>query len=446
MTFAELRAALTARLDEGDRGDRAWWLLTRVHLSAVRLQRIASYLYDAGAARELTLTPGHYRNLARALDIDTADPAVVINRHYFLAMDNPLRLLERVDRRRWQDIRLTSAGVALATETDTVRVLEKQLSEVTFCRTPWYSQGRADEYAAFNVRPYPAILEVMRRSGGSVDVDEFDLFVSRIRTDAEIPVAIDRIQAFRPLSEPQKQILRQLVEDRMPGGGGNDPRKPYNNWRDMARHTFSLFALGGSAVRLDNALFLTAELARPAARAAPAGRALAGAQRRPAPPVPAQAPAAPRPRVPTVLRIPTALAPEDLLTPPSAPQSNSGTDAELLIGKIFASNGWEVVYYNQRRGYGFDLWVRKAGQAFIVEVKSFVGQGASVTLTALEHQAAQHHGSNFLLVVVEDTNGHSPAIHVIQDPASALRFREAQTTQFSVGRASWLPIAAALEV
>jgi len=163
MTFEELRDALTARLDEGDRGDRGWWLLTRVHLSAVRLQQIASYLHDAGAAHALTLTPGHYRNLARNLEIDTPNPAVVINRHYFLAMDTPLRLIERVDAPRWQDIRLTPAGIALATATDTIEVLEHQLAKIQFCRVPWYSQGRADEYAAFNVRPYQAILDVMAR-------------------------------------------------------------------------------------------------------------------------------------------------------------------------------------------------------------------------------------------------------------------------------------------
>lgn len=438
MTFEELKDALTARLDEGDRGDRGWWLLTRVHLSAVRLQQIASYLHDAGAAHALTLTPGHYRNLARNLDIVAPDPAVVINRHYFLAMDTPLRLIERLDARRWQDIRLTPAGIALATATDTVDVLEQQLVDIRFCRVPWYSQGRADEYAAFNVRPYQAILDVMARSAGHVDVDEFDLFVSRIRTDAEIGPAVARIAAFRGLAAPQKQALRQLVEDRMPDGAGNDPRKPYNNWRDVARHTFSLLSLGARAVRVENELLLTRALARTVTEdAGPQEDDETGRPRqRPAPARPA-----PVPRTPTVLRIPEAEAPEDLLSPPAAPQANSGADSELLIGKVFAAAGWEVVYYNQRRGYGFDLWVRKDGQAFVVEVKSFVGQGASVTLTALEFEAANHHGDNFLLVIVEDAATYRPTIRVIQNPAASVAFTQTQTSQFSAGRAGWLAAA-----
>jgi len=429
MTFEELRDALTARLDEGDRGDRGWWLLTRVHLSAVRLQQIASYLHDAGAAHALTLTPGHYRNLARNLEIDTPNPAVVINRHYFLAMDTPLRLIERVDAPRWQDIRLTPAGIALATATDTIEVLEHQLAKIQFCRVPWYSQGRADEYAAFNVRPYQAILDVMARSAGYVDVDEFDLFVSRIRTEAEIDPVVARIEAFRLLAAPQKQALRQLVEDRIPDGAGNDPRKPYSNWRDVARHTFSLFSLGEHAVRVENELLLTRALARTVIEEAEVEEEEATG----------------RPRTPTVLRIPAAEAPEELLSPPAAPQANSGADSELLIGKVFAAAGWEVVYYNQRRGYGFDLWVRKDGQAFVVEVKSFIGQGGSVTLTALEFEAANHHGDNFLLIVVEDAATYRPTIRVIQNPAASLAFTESQSSQFSVARAGWLAAAEELE-
>lgn len=441
MTFEELRNALTARLDEGDRGDRGWWLLTRVHLSAVRLQQIASYLHDAGAAHTLTLTPGHYRNLARNLEIDTPDPAVVINRHYFLAMDTPLRLIERIDPRRWRDIRLTPAGIALATAMDTVQVLEHQLAGIRFCRVPWYSQGRADEYAAFNVRPYQAILDVMARSAGYVDVDEFDLFVSRIRTDAEIDSAVARIAAFRLLAGPQKQALRQLVEDRIPDGAGSDPRKPYNNWRDVARHTFSLFSLGERAVRVENELLLTRALARTVTEEAEAQEDATGRPRQ----RPARARPAPTPRTPTVLRIPDTEAPEELLSPPAAPQANSGADSELLVGKVFAAAGWEVVYYNQRRGYGFDLWVRKDGQAFVVEVKSFVGQGASVTLTSLEFEAANHHGDNFLLVVVEDAASYRPTIHVIQNPAASVAFTESQSSQFSAGRAGWLAAAEELE-
>lgn len=438
MDFAALLAALTARLDEAERGDRAWWLLTRVHLSAVRLQQIAAYLLDSGADSELELTPAHYTNLATVLGITTTNPAQGINRHYFLAMDTPLRLLARVDGLHWNRIALTDPGVALAAGADTPGVLEEQLRDIRFCRVPWYNQQRVDEYPEFNLQPYTAILSVMADSGGYVDVDEFDLFVSRIRIEAEISDAIERIAAFRTLDDGQKQALRNLVADRMPAGTGNDPHKPYNNWRDMGRHTFSLLSLGESAVQVDNRLYLAAMLAAPTQTEAAQEGAAETAPAMPAPP-------AQQPPAGAVLRIPASEAPEELLTPPGVPQTNSGTEAELLVGKIFAAAGWEVVYYNQRRGYGFDLWVRKDGQAFVVEVKSFLGQGGGVTLTALEHKAAQHHGENFLLVIVENASGGSPTMHVIQNPAAALAFNQAQISQFSVGRAAWLQAAAALE-
>lgn len=430
MTYAALRADLTDRLDEADRGDRAWWLLTRVHLNASRLQQIAAYLHDAGAAAPLELTAAHYANLAAVLDIHTPNPAVGINRHYFLAMDTPLQLIERVHGNLWREIVLKDAGVELATDTDTAKVLEGQLDQIVFCRTPFYNQGRVDEYSEFNVRPYAAILAVMAASSGYVDVDEFDLFVSRIRTNAEIPTAIARIATFRTLSNAQKQNLRDQVAVRMPPGGGNDPHKPYNNWRDMARHTFAFFSLGQRAEQVDNRLYLTHALAHSAAPAAAAALA---------------APALAAPPAATQLLIPSNVAPPELLTPPPPPQVNNGASAELRVGKIFASAGWEVVYYNQRRGYGFDLWVRKGDQAFVVEVKSFVGQGGAAVLTNLEHQAAQHHGENFLLVLVENANSDAPTIHVVQDPAGALTFAQTLTHQYSAPRAAWLEAAEDLQ-
>jgi hypothetical protein len=432
MTFAALHSELTARLDEADRGDRAWWLLTRVHLNASRLQQIVAYLHDAGADTPLELTATHYENLATILDIDTPNPALGINRHYFLAMDTPLHLIRRPQGNLWREIALTDAGVELATDTDAAKILERQLDQIVFCRSPFYNQGRAEEYSEFNVRPYSAILDVMANCSGYVDVDEFDLFVSRIRTYAEIPTAIARIATFRILTDAQKQILRNLVSVRIPAGGGNDPQKPYRNWRDMARHTFAFFSLGQRAQQVDNRLYLTQSLAVSAV---------------PSPAV-ALTPAVPvltEPPTATQLLIPSNIAPPELLTPPPPPQVNNGASAELRVGKIFASAGWEVVYYSQRRGYGFDLWVRKNNQAFVVEVKSFVGQGGAAMLTSLEYQDAQHHGLNFLLVLVENANSDAPTIHVVQNPTASLNFTQTQIYQFSAPRAEWLEAAEDLQ-
>jgi hypothetical protein len=112
-------------------------------------------------------------------------------------------------------------------------------------------------------------------------------------------------------------------------------------------------------------------------------------------------------------------------------------ESELLIGKILAAAGWQVVYYNQRRGYGFDLWAKKGDQALVLEVKSFVGVASSVILTSLEHQAAEYHGENFLLVIVENATSDEPEIHVLQNPLASIDFVERDTAEFSAARSEW---------
>lgn len=433
MSFIELRQALIARLNEGSRGDRGWFLTTRVHLSPARLQQTATYLHDVGGTEELELTPQLYRDLAAMFEIETDNPAQVINRHLFLAMETPLRLLRKVEPNRWASILLTDAGVRLAIESNSVAIFEAILSELRFCCEPWYTASRVAKYAEFDVRPYPAILEVARRNGGHIDLDEFDLFVSRIRNEDEIRPASDAVATFRTLTAQQKQQLRDEVARRIPEGSGSDPLKPYNNWRDMARHTFSLFSLGLSAYRAGNELFIARMLAQGTARG-PRDRAerTPGIRERARP-----AALSPVRRVPTALRIPDTGAPDELLNPPSIPQGNTGAESEILIGKILSAAGWKVVYYNQRRGYGFDLWAKKGQQAFVIEVKSALAAYANITLTALEYEAAEHHGENYLLVIVENAASDTPIIHVLQDPRASVRFTKQSAVQYTAARSAW---------
>jgi hypothetical protein len=443
MSFAAVKAALIKRLDEGDRGDRAWWLLTRVHLSASRLQEIASYLSDASGGEALVLTSNHYAALGKLLEITNANPRQTINRHYFLAMETPLRLIRRTNPHSWDEIILTAAGRQLATGNNSPALFENLLGDIRFCKEPWYSAGRAAEYSAFNVHPYPAMLTIMRANSGYIDLDEFDLFASRVRSQAEVPGASQSIAEFRTFNEAQKAELRKEVADRIPAGAGTDSRKPYNNWRDMARHTFSLFALGESTYRDINELLLSKTLTstvpkKPTASAVSIKSTIPSTTA--ATPKVSSTPSKAGPaRSKTVLLLPNVEAPADLLTPPIVTQSNTGTESELLIGKILAADGWQVVYYNQRRGYGFDLWAKKGTVAVIIEVKSFLETASSVALTALEHEAARHHKDNFLLVIVENVASGKPTIHVIQDPAHSLNFTPRNTSHYSATRSEWEP-------
>jgi hypothetical protein len=276
------------------------------------------------------------------------------------------------------------------------------------------------EYEAFNVHPYNATLEVMKACSGWVDRDEYDLFLSRIRTPRETQWAIDGIQQFRELRIDERETVLEEVRHRVP------TEKIYQNWRDMGLHTFSLFHLGTSAMRADQRLLLSSTLVRPQPEEGGGGRE--GARAR------------------AVLRIPAPEATAELIVPPTSPVVNPGSDAELLVGKLLKAAGWEVAYYTNRRGFGFDLWARRGRAAMVIEVKSSYAELGALTLTELEYQAARHHGRNYVLVTVEHANSDNPVVRIIEDPAQSLRLEERTTREYHSGRNSWTRAAAPMDL
>src|SRR5205823_3757915 len=160
-----------------------------------------------------------------------------------------------------------------------------------------------------------------------IDRDEYDLFLSRLRNSEEVAWAIDGIREYRELPTEQQSELLNLVRDRIPGA------KEYQNWRDMALHTFSLFSMGTSLVRVERRLFLAADVED-------------------LPPPPGAPPMAPQPRQFLPLALPEPPATEELMDPPVGVEANSGSDGELAVGKLLSASGWRVVYYTNRRGFG----------------------------------------------------------------------------------------------
>lgn len=415
MAYPGLFRAVVNRLDQSIRGDRGWFLITRVHLNSSRLRDIAVYLHNIGSGESRPLRARDYSAIAVAIGIGGPDPGVTLRRHHLLAMETPLNLLQRVGGRYWRRVQLTELGIILATQPDTSAVLERGLAEIVFCREPWYTPTRVAEYEDFEIRPYSAALQVMERCDGWVDRDEHDLFVSRIRSNDEIQWAAECIVQFRELDEQQRGELLQEVRRRIRGA------KAYQNWRDMGLHTFSLFSMGMSAIRADQRLMLTTRMvesvAAPRFRRVPPGRR-AGRQPRAA------------------LRIPSPAATAQVSVPPPAPAVNPGTEAEILVGKLLKAAGWEVVYYTNRRGFGFDLWARRGNSAIVVEVKSSVDRLGSVTLTRLEYEAGVQYGRNYLLAVVENL-GQSPTIRFIQNPGNTVRIERIDTLEYRIARDAW---------
>jgi hypothetical protein len=266
----------------------------------------------------------------------------------------------------------------------------------------------------------------MAACGGWVDRNEFDLFLSRLRVASEIDWAVTGIQEYRTLDSTEQDALLSEVRGRI------DSAKKYQNWRDTGLHTFTLFSLGLSAVRAEQRLIL------------------AGAYLEDLPEhgeVPGERPRKARARVKSVtsaqrsLKIPEPAAGDELSVPPTTPAANSWTDAETLVGKILQANGWTVVYYSNRRGYGFDIWARKGLAALLVEVKSALSALGAIVLTRTEFEAAQYHGLNYVIATVENIGSDRPLVRFISDPADRLRVEPRSVEVYAIARDEWEPAA-----
>lgn len=409
MSLATVRRTLVDRLEEGDRGDRGWFVITRVHVAASWLKAISEYLENRGGGEVITLSGHDYRRLATIIETDAANPGVQLRRHHLLVMDKPLQLLRRVIGNRWNRIQLTDRGRDLAYTDDPSGVLESSLSDIRFAVEPWSPPSRVAQYDQFDVRVYEATSQVLEGCGGYLHRNEFDFFVSRIRTLDEVDWAVAAIGEYRQLSDDEQGTLHTEVSARVPNA------KAYSNWRDVGLHTFSLFSLGTSMVREERRLLLTSDWVEEHTQ-----------------PITPEADVAPRLRMPVLPDVG-----EEQLTPPAAPAGNDGSDAESFVAKVLRAQGWTVAFYTHRRGYGFDLWARRENRAMMIEVKSSLGNLGAVSLTANEYNAATEHSDSYVLALVDQLNSDSPRLRMIQNPVAKLEIEERTATSYVIARAEW---------
>ena len=409
MSLRTVRTKLIDCLNRSERGDRGWFVITRVHIELSWLKGIAEYLEHCENQNIIKLEDKDYNQLAIIINTDKADPSIQIKRHHLLVMDKPLQLIRRVNGNRWGEIELTESGRELANTSDPAEVLEQCLEAMKFAVEPWSPPNRVREYSDFNVAVYGVTKEVLERCGGYIDRDEFDFFLSRVRKRSEVKWAVNTISEYRELTPKEKRSLRVEVRSRLPN------RKIYQNWRDTGLHTFSLFSLGTSMIRKGHRLLLTSNWANAHVM-----------------------PIIARERTVPELRMPELPEFEELLTPPVAPASNSGVDAESFVAKILRSQGWDVAFYTNRHGYGFDLWARRGNSAIVVEVKSSLKALGSVTLTRTEHEAAQKYHNNYFLALVENIGTDSPQMWMIQDPITNVKIEERVSASYHIVRAEWL--------
>ena len=232
--------------------------------------------------------------------------------------------------------------------------------------------------------------------------------------------AAKAIREYRALTQNERNTLHAEVRFRIPGA------KAYSNWRDVGLHTFSLFSLGTTMIRADTRLLLTpAWVGAHVAHGQPKGIAASLL------PIPGSR-AAPQLRMPEPPEV------EDLITPPASPVRNDGTDAECFVAKVLRSQDWEVAFYTNRRGYGFDLWALKENRAMVIEVKSSVGRLDAVSLTPTEYEAACKHADSYFLALVEQIGSASPRLRIIQNPVANLRMEKHAATSYVISRTEWL--------
>lgn len=428
MPLEDVRAILVDRLEEGDRADRGWFIITRVHVALSWLKGIAEYLESRGGNDPMELSDRDYRRIAKIANIGVGDPGVQLRRHHLLVMDKPLQLLQRINGHFWEQIQLTDFGHNLANTNDPSNVLEQSLSAIRFAVEPWSPPNRVEQYDNFDVPVYKIIKHVLEQCDGFIDRNEFDFFVSRIREQDEVNWAIDAIWAYRQLAQEEQNTLHKEVSSRIPG------TKAYSNWRDVGLHTFSLFSLGTSMVRDGTRLLLTSNWVGVHAAPPLPAQPVIVPDAQPAPPVQPNTPEVPPP---LQLRLPEPPELEALLTPPAAPASNDGAGAESFVAKVLRSQGWEVAFYTNRRGYGFDLWARKEKRAMVIEVKSSIGKLGAVNLTPNEYQAAQEHGKSYFLALVENMDSPSPRLWMIQNPSENLVIEQQAVSRYVISRAEW---------
>ena len=206
MSLEEVRRGLVGRLEEGDRGDRGWFVITRVHAAVSWLKGIAEYLENRGGGDVIRPTGHDYRRLATIIETDSDDPGVQLRRHHLLVMDKPLQLLQRVDGRKWDQIVLTEHGRDLAYTGDPAAVLEQSLSAIQFAVEPWTPPARVGQYRDFDLRVYEVMKQVLRRCDGYIDRNEFDFFVSRIRSRGEAPRAAVSDRGLSQRLRPRNRI------------------------------------------------------------------------------------------------------------------------------------------------------------------------------------------------------------------------------------------------
>lgn len=117
---------------------------------------------------------------------------------------------------------------------------------------------------------------------------------------------------------------------------------------------------------------------------------------------------------------------------PVVPVSNTGYEAELFVQSQLEDEGWLVVNIRYA-GYGYDILARKKGIIKRIEVKSSNGR-VSPQFTENEFFAADRFRTSYQLFLVDNWNGKSGEITIIDDPVGSLDYSEVKYINYRFKR------------
>jgi len=123
---------------------------------------------------------------------------------------------------------------------------------------------------------------------------------------------------------------------------------------------------------------------------------------------------------------------------------NTGVGAEIAVAEQLVDHEWFVVYRGNQRGYGYDIEASREGQTLRVEVKSSVGF-TTPELTEAEWEAAQVHGDDYVLAVVDFYGSDEQAIWYLRNPAANAIPAERTVTMYRLTRGDIQPLGTDVE-
>lgn len=126
-------------------------------------------------------------------------------------------------------------------------------------------------------------------------------------------------------------------------------------------------------------------------------------------------------------------APAPLPAEATVGELNTGVGAEIAVGSELIDGGWEVEYFGNQRGIGYDLRATRGEETVHVEVKSSVAY-CTPELTEEEWRAANHHGPEYVVAVVDFFGTENQRIKYLRDPVSNVVAESIERTTYRLPR------------